>query len=68
MLQLFCNYLNQIGWIGHMTRIILGLADRLCHLTYNPNPNGKPVSNFQNLLKKYYSLHQKFSHKKSHLY
>jgi len=26
------------------------------------------VSDFQNLLKKYCSLHQKFSHKKSRLY
>jgi len=28
----------------------------------------KPVSDFQNLLKNYSSLHQKFAHKKSRLY
>ena len=30
--------------------------------------NGKPVSGFQNLLKKYCSLHQMFFHKRSRLY
>jgi len=39
---------------------MLGLADLLCHITKNPNPNCKPVSGFQNVLKKYFSLDQKF--------
>jgi len=33
-----------------------------------PNPNSKPVSDFQNLLKNYCSLRQKFSNKKSRHY
>jgi len=56
-----------LNW-SHDKDYILGLADRLCHITSNLNPNGKPVSDFQNLLKKYCSLHQKFSHKKSRIY
>jgi len=47
---------------------ILGLLDLLCHITKNPKPNCKPVSNFQNLLKKCCSLHQNISHKKSCLH
>ena len=43
---------------------ILGLADRLYHTTKNPNQNGKPVSDIQNILKKV----QKFAHKKGRLY
>jgi len=53
---------------SHDKKYILGLSDILCHITKNPNPNRKPVSGFQNLLKKYCSLHQKFFHKKSRLY
>jgi len=53
---------------SHDKDYILGLADFLCRTTKNPNPNCKPVSGFQNLLKKCCSLHQKFSHKKSRLY
>jgi len=53
------------GGIGHTTRTILRLTDLLCHTTKIPNPNCKPVSGFQNLLKNFCSLHQKFSHKKS---
>jgi len=34
----------------------------------NPNPNCKPVPGFQNILKNSCSLHEKFSHKKSHLH
>jgi len=36
--------------LGH--KILLGLADRLCHISQNPNPNDKAVSGFQNLLKR----------------
>jgi len=56
-----------LNW-SHDKDYILRLADRFCHTTLNPNPNRKSVSNFQKLLKKYCSLHQKFSHKKSRLY
>jgi len=57
-----------LNW-SHDKDYILGLADRLCHsLTKNPNPNGKPVSDFQNVLKTCCSLHQKFSHKKNRFY
>jgi len=56
-----------LNW-SHDKDYILGLTDRLCHITQNPNPNYKPVSGFQNLFKKYYSLHQTFSHKKSGIY
>ena len=45
-----------------------GLADLFCHITKNPNPNCKPVSGFQILLKKCCSLHKKFPHEKSRLY
>jgi len=31
---------------------IFGLVDLLCHITKNPNPNCKPVSGFQNFIKK----------------
>jgi len=55
-----------LNW-SHDKDYILELADRLCHKTQNPNPNGKPVSDFQNLLRKYGSLHQKLSHEKSRL-
>jgi len=39
------------GWLNwsHHKDFILGLADRLCHKI--PNPNDKPVSDFQNLVK-----------------
>jgi len=61
-----------IGWCrwnwSHCEDDILGLADLLCHITKNSNSNCKPVSDYQNLLKKCCSLHQKFSHKKSSLY
>ena len=53
---------------SHEKGYILGLPDLLCHITKNPNSNCKPVSGFQNLLKKCCSLHQTFSHKKSRLY
>ena len=53
---------------SHDKDYILGLADLLCHITKNPNPNCKPVSGFQNLLKTRWSIHQNFSHKMSSLY
>ena len=53
---------------SHDKVYIRGLADLLCHITKNHNPNCKPVSGFQNLLKKRRSLHKKFSHKRSRLY
>jgi len=36
---------------SHDKDYILVLADRLCHINKNPNPNCKPVSGFQNVLK-----------------
>jgi len=53
---------------SHDKSYILGLTDLLCHIIKNPNPNCKPVSGFQNLLKECCSLHKKFSNKKRRLY
>jgi len=64
----FINWLNAgalgISWCrwnwSYDKDYILGLADLLCHITKNPNPNCKLVYGFQNLLKKCYCLHQKY--------
>ena len=52
---------------SHDKDYILGIADLLCHVTKNPNPNCKPVSGFQNLLKSAVAYIKNFPIKKSSL-